>query len=713
MKRILLSLLLLCAGAGMVQAAPVSAAVAKQAALNFLKANGAKAEEAVVADITAQTPFQHLYIFEVKQGGGNGFVIIAGDDNSEPVLAYSLDGDFPTEAMPAHVRDWIKLYDRAVLYNSLTPRSKDASTAWEQLLAGATPSASKEVIGPLLTTQWNQSPYYNLYCPTDSATGKQPPCGCTATATGQIMKYYSYPATGYGSESYVHDTFGEQSADYGAATYNWSIMPEKLSDNSSDEEVQAVAQVLYHVGVAVHMNYALGGSGGKTASYGYGGDPSSENAFKYNFRYSPYVWTAFRDDYNDDDWSALMLNEVSNGRPVLYAGYDEVQSGHAFVLDGYNTANKCFHVNWGWGGSYDGYFVITKLNPGPPNNKYHFNLFATATIGIEPYEGFDPASTTTVTTAVEAIGGAAVSEGTVSGAGTYNFGDTIVMEATALNGHTRFVGWSDGCRYNPRSTVATGGAVSFTAVFAPVHVDTIGYYNSNNAMNRAINVPYGLGLDTVWGIRIEPEALWQHHDLTAVRYMGHKTATYTLTIYSGSDSPEEKLYSDTFCDSLPYDYTWYTYTLPTPLDVESSKSLWIVLKCTDVDTPGVFSIYGGNPNGMLSGEGLTPMGDAWKFSWMIDAIFVGDGNGIEEHGDGLEGITLYPNPATERVTLQGLTDDAVVEILDMNGSLCKSVKVGAGSGGRTTIATGDLRTGLYLVRITTGESSSTRKLMVQ
>ena len=708
MKRNLIFLMLLATLALTAIATPVSPATARKAATNFMLSTGMKGPDIKLTDITEATPFSQMYIFDLN--GNEGFIIIAGDDNSEPLLAFSLTNPFPTQAIPAHVQSWLAIYEKAIRHNSSTPQCKSASDAWQQLLNGNLPPASKDIIGPIIATQWNQSPYYNQLCPLDSAYNKRPPCGCTATATAQIMKHYNHPATGYGTGSYTHERYGLQQADYGATTYDWDNMPLKLNDNSSEAEVLAVAELIYHVGVAVHMDYAIGGSAGKTASYGYGGEPCSENAFKYNFRYSPYVWTAFGLDYDEDDWHDLMLNEVSNGRPVLYAGYDEVQSGHAFIIDGYNTASKAFHLNWGWGGSYDGYFKIAKLNPGPANNKYNFNLFATATIGIEPYDDFNTASTTTVTTAVQPVSGASAGDGSVTGAGTYNFGDTIILKAEALNEHTRFVQWSDGCRYNPRITVATGGEVSFTAQFAPIHVDVIGYYNSGNAMNRASNLPDGLGLDSVWGIKIPASTLWPHHDLVAVRYMGRKSATHTLSVLAGTDSPTEELYTATFFDSLDYDYTWHTHTLPAPMTINSDKNLWIVLKCSEIDTPAVFSIYGGNPNGMLSGEALTPMADSWQFSWMIDALFQGDGNAIEPSPNGATSITLYPNPATHQVTLSGLQGNTTVDLLDMSGRLCKSTHLTAGS---STLDVSNLRPALYLVRITTAGTPTLTKLLIR
>ena len=687
----------------------INATTARKAAAAFFKSYGIVNADDHIVDVTGSTSFKQLYIFNLDNG--NGFVIISADDNTEPVLAYSLSNSFSSTGIPPHVNAWLKGYEEAIICNASFSRPQAVEEQWSQLLSGNYPTVPKIIISPMISTTWNQSPYYNKYCPYDTVVNKRAPSGCTATATAQIMKYFNYPVRGYGSESYIHGSYGMQNANYGATTYLWDNMPDELTNNSDSLQVDAVAKLMYHIGVAVHMEYTPNGSGGKTASYGYGGEPSSENALKYNFRYSPYIWTAFRVDYTIDEWKELMLNEMKNGRPVLYAGYEDLLSGHAFIIDGYSSINDKFHFNWGWGGNCDGFYSLDNLNPRVSGHTYHFDLFATATIGIEPYDLFDTNSVTTVTTAVEPLRGASESDGVVTGAGTYNFGDTITLMATAANAHTRFVQWSDGCRYNPRGTVATGGELSFTAQFEPLQCDTIRYYTCNNALIRASNLPTGFGVDSVWGIKISADALLPHHDLRAVRFMGRKEANHTLTIYSGINSPEEIIYTATFYDTLEYAYSWYQYNLPEPLVIDAERSLWVSLKCTEVDTQGVFSIYGGNPNGMLSGENLVEMDSIWKFSWMIDVLFESDGTGIERPDMAESSLTLFPNPATKHVTLQGLTSDSYVEIIDMNGRLCKRFFLSANSSHDLDIS--DLSYGCYLMRVSDNNNSTVMKLVVK
>ncbi len=682
--------------------APVDVQSARKAAQTFLQSAGYNAGKEDMVDISASTPFAEFYTFTFN--GGRGFVLVSADDNTDPILGYSLNNPFDPAALPDHVRAWLHGYELEIQHNRNHAKScTEAQRQWKRLLSGEVPPAVKATVGPFLTTTWNQSPYYNALCPYDSANHGRAVCGCTATATAQIMKFFNHPATGYGNCTYTHRRLGELSADYNV-DYQWDSMPTALNANSSDAQINAVATLIYHIGVAVSMDYSANGSGGKTASYGYGGEPSSENAFKYNFKYSPYVWTAFCIDYTTDEWKALMKNELNNGRPILYAGYDEKQAGHAFVIDGYNTYGL-YHLNWGWGGNADGDFRITNLNP----NDYNFNLFATATIGIEPYNGWDTMGQTTVNATVEGIRGASAADGIVTGSGSYSFGDTITMLATATNEWTRFVQWSDGCKYNPRVTVATGGEVSFTAQFAPMRCDTMRYFTCDNSMNRASNVTPGLGSDTIWGIKLPAASLRNHQLLSDVVFMGRKAGTHTLTVYTGTDHPEAVAYQATFFDSLDYAYTFYTHHLSQPVAVDGTESLWIVLKCTDVDTPGVFSIYGGNPNGLLAGEDLHSLNASSLFSWMIEGRFTWDGVGIEEVSPSEFEVLLSPNPAKGkvRVTLPGLSDVAVLQVYDMGGLLVRQFSVSD----QTTDIEG-LVPGMYIIKVSTPTFSRAQKLVV-
>ena len=222
------------------------------------------------------------------------------------------------------------------------------------------PTKYKSSVEPLLKTNWSQNAPFNEQCPTkinSEGVAQHCPVGCVALALAQIMKYYNYPESGQGKKSYTpllsKDTL---SADFGATHYDWANMKDNYFSfgsykNYSDEEASAVATLCYQIGVSVGMMYALSGS----SAFAYGNIPHD---MVDNFRYdADSIKYLSRSDYSKEEWMGLIYRELSQGRPVFYAGNSPTQGGHAWVIDGYNAQGQV-HINWGWRGTDNGYYDI-------------------------------------------------------------------------------------------------------------------------------------------------------------------------------------------------------------------------------------------------------------------------------------------------------------------------------------------------------------------
>jgi len=145
-----------------------------------------------------------------------------------------------------------------------------------------------------------------------------------------------------------------------------------LTASSSSAEVSAVAQLLFHSGVAVQMDYG--------ASSSYSGTTSIRHAFPDYFRYSSTAQLLRNSHFEDTTWKQLLINELDNGRPVFY-GISSGSGGHFIILDGYDD-DGYFHCNWGSGSTAGFYKLLSEL---PPVQE--------AIIGIEPNVcGCDPVS---------------------------------------------------------------------------------------------------------------------------------------------------------------------------------------------------------------------------------------------------------------------------------------------------------------------------------
>nr|MBP7498072.1 C10 family peptidase [Bacteroidales bacterium] len=191
--------------------------------------------------------------------------------------------------------------------------------------------------------------------------------GCVATALAQIMRFYNFPARGSGSHSYKHSSFGILNADFENTVYNWSQMPDALSAPNP-----YVSQLIAHIGKASDMNYSPTYSGAYSEK--------AINALFHYFHYSDKLRLLYRDGIADSNWLGMMKNELLAGRPFYYVGYQNAtgQNGHAFVCDGFQD-DDYFHFNFGWNGSYDGYYLVNNITP-----YVSYNYIQSAMFGIEP-----------------------------------------------------------------------------------------------------------------------------------------------------------------------------------------------------------------------------------------------------------------------------------------------------------------------------------------
>ena len=306
-----------------------------------------------------------LYVF--NQAGGHGFVIVAGDDAAEPILGYSTEGSFSYENMPDNLRYWLELnelYVKACANRQVTARQVSQGTP---------------IVAPLLgDILWGQGSPYNNMCPTYDG-GTHYYVGCVATAATQIMRYYRYPEHGSGSKTITVN--GQQvTADFGNATYDWdNMLPTYDGVNYTTSQANAVATIAAHFGVAVNMEYQPAGSGAHSMEV--------PNALREYFSYDQAVTMRKRDYYSSSEWLQLIKSELDAGRPVYYAASSDVgSSGHAFVCDGYDSEDFV-HINWGWYGTSNGYFLVSHLDPddlGIGGGTGGYNLDQEIVTGIQP-----------------------------------------------------------------------------------------------------------------------------------------------------------------------------------------------------------------------------------------------------------------------------------------------------------------------------------------
>lgn len=353
----------------------VSENQAMQACQRFLmeRNHAALADGVKLAEVyTQENGESALYRFQLPKAG---FVLVSASLTTPPILAYSFVNNF--EMIPP-VEGFFYLYKSEISYaeEQHWEAKPKAAAAWKRYLAEEfipEKDAANEV-GPLLTTFWNQNKYYNTYCPWDAASGSyydyRVPNGCVALACAQIMNYHRYPDHGVGSSSYIPQGYPRQTVNFNKHIYHYDAMCNEPTSYANE-----IAKLAYHFGVAIQMGYSPDGSGANTGN--------AKEKLVSIFKYDPNIATYYRSVYLDtvvSEYIQILKDEIDNKRVIYYSGCSEDFSNcHAYVLDGYD-ADDHFSINYGWGGSSNGFYAIDNFVAGP----MHLDYGSEAVIKIFP-----------------------------------------------------------------------------------------------------------------------------------------------------------------------------------------------------------------------------------------------------------------------------------------------------------------------------------------
>lgn len=353
----------------------------------------------------------------------HGFIVVSSDENVSPVLAFSTEcyADTDKQVHPA-MQAMLQQYDQQIAAAKAKGIVANAANAakWAKIESINSYARVLELmpkgdmyndnIPQLLgSMRWGQGKPYNDKCPGNSVTG------CVATAFGMIMNYWNYPEHGFGRHAYNgvdnpaaygNWTYGIQSAEFETTYYDWDNIPDNLMINSPETEIEATSTLLHQIGVALEMNYNPNGSGCWSlpeyalfdTSLHLSTSICANNCIPRHFGYK-FSYSGMRDSIgNDSLWLSMLYTSLSEGKPIYYAGWarenneagHSATNGHGYILDGYFsdlTDSNYFHINWGWSGSYDGFFKIDAMTPSGSD----FTQWHGAIIGLEPdtsYHGY-------------------------------------------------------------------------------------------------------------------------------------------------------------------------------------------------------------------------------------------------------------------------------------------------------------------------------------
>lgn len=378
MKKLLFSLMTLVSLTCGAQ--KVSINDARSRAAEFLSHSGKMKKVAAKGikstDLTlAESNSERIYVFNV--GNDEGFVVVSGDSRTRSILGYGDGCGFNIESAPDNMKALLKGYEAEIA--SLEGKEIAAQSASE-------PDAEPygKAIEPLLKSKWNQREPYNILCP--EVAGQRSVTGCVCTALAQVLYYWKAP------KQWVANQPGYQSVQSGysfympelpATQFKWDDMCDtyEKEDNRTAKQDTAVAELMSYCGQALKMGYTPNGSGTP--------EINTVNALK-EFGFSEKTMCVRRSQYSIKEWESMVYDHLKRGIPVPYTGTTD-ETGHSFVCDGY-AGNGMFHINWGWGGRYDSYFLLSILNPynndeaGASSASMGYNIEQMMVINAEPVD---------------------------------------------------------------------------------------------------------------------------------------------------------------------------------------------------------------------------------------------------------------------------------------------------------------------------------------
>ncbi len=628
-----------------------------------------------------------------------GFVLISSTDQVTPVIGYSFEGSYSLSNQPEQLRYWMGEFEKEIIYHkdNGTKATEEIVVQWNHLLTndpGQLQVHKAKDLSPFLLSNWDQGKFYNELCPADAGgDGGHTFVGCVATAMAQVMYYYRYPNQGYGIHTYNHPSYGQQTADFGNTTYGWDGMLNELGKANYE-----VARISYHAGVAVNMDYGPDGSGAQTAT--------AAQALKDYFRYANSTMYVQRMSYSLSAWYNLMHTNLDQKKPLMYSGYPSGGgAGHCWVCDGYQGTDY-FHMNWGWSGASNGYYLITSLNPAAGGT--NFNNGQAMVIGITPGSNFPYHCTgqkviTNYTT------------GTLEdGSGPADYQNNVncsyllapIDSVTALK-----VSFNRLNIENDNDVVKVYGGASTSDPL-------LGSYSGNTLPNQIIHNGSRLLITFESNDSVKGEGWLLTYSANYPTYCNNNTQTnYTGTISDGSGSMRYQ--SNTTCQWIiqPSDAAAIVLTF-TSFETEPDDDF---LKIYDLNTQELLATYSGFtiPPPVVTHSGAMFLqfktdGSQNYQGW--EANYMSLGTGIE-NVRGFENFIFYPNPVSENLTVRFTSpqkQDIVVSILTVDGKTVMSYPqtqvVGEFS---RQYQTAGLSEGVYMLKVQGDESIITRRIIIQ
>ena len=333
--------------------------------------------------------------------------------------------------------------------------------------------------------------------------------------------------------------------------------------------------------------------------------------------------------------------------------------------------------------------------------------------------------------------------GTVTGGGSYPYGASVTLTATANSGYS-FMQWSDGVTANPRTVTVTGNA-TYTALFMSAGGDTFmltvtsgnpllgqvmgsGVYPAGASVEiKAVPASYARFVKWDDGNTENPRTVVVDQDLEFVAEFV-RAQQYTITVESSNSEWGYVLGGGTFNEGTQIQITaipndGYVFTSWNDGNIENPRTVTVTGNATytaqfaeNAVTTYTVTLICNTSEGSVSGGGPYISGTTaiiqafpnpgYVFTKWSDentdnprAITVNSdmtlvaffATGVDENTQA--NLRVYPNPAKESIFINGIEANTQIEIYNSLGELVKVLSVSENQ----EINVRDLAAGLYMV----------------
>ncbi len=368
MKKIVLLIALFALCSQNIDAKSVSVdqamAIAKQQLAPSTKLNASNAKMTLSYTAISLKGQNDYYVF--NRGGGQGYVIVSGDDMTDPVLAYSDRGSFNLNDAPEALKIMLERYQLSLDLMRKNPQATKAPSL----------TMNPNGVAPMFLNEYGEGPHWHQFGPYNNYfplyNGEHCYAGCVPIAVAHILKGLQFPAYGNGSNTF-HYTLGDEERT-ATANFNHSYKYRNMKNGYTESSTnwQDCAQMIYDIAVALQARFS-------TSSTNVSYDQIMKGMIAH-FDYNPNMQFLQKANYADAAWREMVYTELDEGHPVLYFGYRTVLNdgtenahvGHAFVMDGYDSEGRV-RIIWGF-------------QPEEYNSWFSFDLLSPRIYGDTPYE---------------------------------------------------------------------------------------------------------------------------------------------------------------------------------------------------------------------------------------------------------------------------------------------------------------------------------------